>query len=237
MEPTSLKDLLREHIELKGFTPKKIAEAAGIPERYIEALLEGNNAALPPAPYVHGYFGKLASILNFDKDSMWRLYQKEALLARSGARDRLPNNRFAARPLSRGLIIGGSIAAIVLMYAGTAIYGIVRAPELAILVPAEEESAVAQEIIVIRGKTDPRYTVVINGAEAYVDATGIFTKEIALAEGLNTVEITATKLLGRETRRIYRIMYLPPAALDAKTDTASPKTKERATTNATTTNE
>ena len=46
METTSLKELLREHIELKGLTPKKIADLTGIPDRYIEMLLEGDKSKL-----------------------------------------------------------------------------------------------------------------------------------------------------------------------------------------------
>ncbi len=215
METTSLKDLLREHIELKGLTPKKIADLAGIPERYVEILLQGDAAKLPPAPYVHGYITKLSAILNFDKDTMWRLYQKESLLRRSGDRDRLPDNRFAARPISRIVATVGALIAIALAYFGYAAYGAFAPPELIITVPASESSTVAQRVILLQGKTNPAYTITINSSEIYVDSDGGFQKELQLQEGLNTVAFVAKKFLGRETRAVRYIMYTLPIEPEA----------------------
>ena len=75
MENATLKDLLKEHMELKGLNIKKISDSTGIPERYMEALVEGKNKNLPPAPYVRGYINKLAVVLDFDKETIWRLYK------------------------------------------------------------------------------------------------------------------------------------------------------------------
>ena len=207
METTSLKDLLREHIELKGLTPRKIADLAGIPERYIDMLLEGDAAKLPPAPYVHGCITKLSAIHNFDKETMWRLYQKESLLSRSAVNDRLPNNRFASRAITRtGTAIVLALGAIV-TYGGYAAYGALMRPAMTITVPINESSEVAQPTIMLQGTTDPAYTVKVNGSEAYVEADGDFRKELQLQEGRNTVEFTAKKFLGRETRIVRTIIY------------------------------
>ncbi len=211
METASLKDLLREHIELKGLTPKKIADLAGIPERYVDMLLEGDTAKLPPAPYVHGYIAKLSGILNFDKETMWRLYQKESLLRRSGDRDRLPNNRFAARRVTRTFAIGGTVVALALAWFGYAAYDAFTPPMLTVTVPGSENSTVAQPTILLQGTTDPAYTVTVNGSELYVGADGAFQKELRLREGLNTVEFSAKKFMGHETRVIRRIVYAPSA--------------------------
>lgn len=50
MEKTNFRDLFKEHLELKGLNSKKLAELTGIPERYIEALTEGQDKNLPPPP-------------------------------------------------------------------------------------------------------------------------------------------------------------------------------------------
>lgn len=216
METTSLKDLLREHIELKGLTPKKIADLAGIPERYIDMLLEGDATKLPPAPYVHGYIAKLSAILNFDKETMWRLYQKESLLSRSGMNDRLPNNRFASRTITRtGTVVVLALGAII-AYGAYAAYGAFMAPKMAITVPINETSEVAQPTIMLQGKTDPAYTVQVNGSEVYVDTDGDFRKELQLREGVNMVEFTAKKFLGRETRILRTIIYSPRQERETK---------------------
>lgn len=219
METASLKELLREHIELKGLSPKKIADMTGIPDRYIEMLLEGDTSKLPPSPYVHGYIVKLSGILNFDKDTMWRLYQKESSLTKSGRDDRLPDNRFRVRGMSRGWTVAAFVAVACLMFGGYNAYGIFAAPELTITVPASDNSTVAQETILLQGKTDPAYVVTVNGSEVYVGQGGLFQKEIRLQEGVNTVEFTARKFLGKETRVVRHIVYAVPAGAEDKPET------------------
>ena len=210
METTSLKELLREHIELKGLTPKKIADLTGIPDRYIEMLLQGDASKLPPSPYVHGYIAKLSGILNFDKDTMWRLYQKESSLTKSGRYDRLPNNRFAVRGISRGWVITGFVIVTCALFAGYNIYGIIVPPELVITVPASDNSTVAQETILLQGKTNPAYVVTVNSSEVYVGKDGLFQKEIRLQEGINSIEFVVRKFLGKETHVVRNIVYIIP---------------------------
>lgn len=210
MENASLKNLLREHIELKGFTPKKISELTSIPERYIHALLEGNDAHLPPSPYVHGYITKLSAVLNFDQETMWRLYQKEAVLRSAGQYDRLPNNRFAIKSLERKWMVGGIIGIILLAYLGFNLYDILTPPRLAIIVPAEESITVNREVVIIKGAADPSYTLTINGSEVPIDKDGLFEKEYALQPGGNSIEFIAKKFLGKELRIIRTIVYAAP---------------------------
>lgn len=210
METTSLKDLLREHLELKGLTPKKIADMTSIPERYIMTLLEGTDEYLPPAPYVHGYITKLSGILNFDKETVWRLYQKESLLRRAGNEDRLPGNRFAVKPFNRAWLFGTVIIGAGAAYLIFNLYSIVTPPTLRITVPADENSATAQQTIILQGVTNPAYTLAVNGSEVYIEKNGSFQKEFPLQEGLNTVIFVAKKFLGKETRVMRSIMYTPP---------------------------
>jgi hypothetical protein len=174
-------------------------------------LLEGDTSKLPPSPYVHGYIAKLSGILNFDKETMWRLYQKESALMKSGRDDRLPNNRFAVRGMRRGLAAGAFILAAVIMFGVYNAYDAFTAPELVITVPASDNSTVAQETILLQGRTDPSYVVTINGSEVYVGQGGLFQKEIRLDEGINTVEFSARKFLGKETKIIRNIVYVIPA--------------------------
>lgn len=212
METASLKELLREHIELKGLSPKKIADMTGIPDRYIDMLLEGDTSKLPPSPYVHGYITKLSGILNFDKETMWRLYQKESSLTKSGREDRLPNNRFAVRRISRGSVLFGFVAIACILFGGYNAYGIIATPELVITVPASDGSTVAQETILLQGKTDPDHVVTVNGSEVYVGRDGLFQKELQLQEGINIVEFVVRKFLGKEARIVRHIIYAAPPA-------------------------
>ncbi len=237
METASLKELLREHIEIKGLSPKKIADMTGIPDRYIEMLLQGDTSKLPPSPYVHGYITKLSGILNFDKETMWRLYQKESALTKSGHDDRLPNNRFALRAISRGWITIGFVLITTLLFGGYNAYGIMVSPRLVITVPASDNSTVAQETILLTGTTDPTNVLTINGTETYVGKDGLFQKELRLQEGVNSVEFVVRKFLGKEARIMRNIFYAPPPEDGDTTEAIQIENKKTNATQSTSTGE
>jgi len=229
VENASLKDLLREHLELKGLTAKKITELTGIPERYVEALLSGNDQVLPPAPYVHGYLTKLAGVLNFDKETMWRLYQKEAIAIRaSGPLDRLPRNRFAVHYLNKNWLLAGLVIILILGYLLTNIYQLLQPPSLQIISPAGEGLIVSSSLITLSGRTDPRTTLTINAEEVYVGDDGRFEKEYRLQTGLNTVEFRVKKILGKETVVLKQIILQSPPPLPISNDQEGTTTREGA---------
>ena len=95
MEQKQFHELFREYAEVKGMSTARLAEASGVPERYIEALLNGDYARLPAAPYVHGYLKKIGPFIHVDGEELWRAYKEERTLKSSGATDQMPVNRFA----------------------------------------------------------------------------------------------------------------------------------------------
>lgn len=207
MEKTSFRDLLKEHIELKGFNNKKLAELTGIPERYIEALAEGRDQVLPPAPYVRGYITKLSLVLDFDKESMWRLYQSDARIHRSGQADKLPSNRFAVRTIDKRWLIGGLVGLFLVFYLSTNVYQMFNAPDLRINFPATETLVWKQSAITLRGVVESVNTLTINGVEVYVSKDGKFEKDYGLQPGLNTIEFVAKKFLGQTTTVVRQVIY------------------------------
>lgn len=210
MENAALKDLLKEHMELKGLSVKKVSESTGIPERYLEALVEGKNNNLPPAPYVRGYINKLAHILDFDKETIWRLYKEQAPLQSSGAWDKLPSNRFAIQSINKKWLIIGLGATFLVLYLITNVYQILRNPNLEVTDPVVESSISETSSIILKGNVDSSNTLTINGEEVFVDKDGHFIKEQILQPGLNTIEFMVKKFLGKEYKVIRQVIYQPP---------------------------
>jgi len=210
MENATFRDFLQEYIDIKGFSTKKLCDATGIPERYLEALLEGNNDALPPAPYIRGYIGKLADVLDFNKDEMWRLYKKEIAFLSSGANDRLPGNRFAIKRFGKQSVVAGVCGLLLLIYVGVNFNKLLGAPLLEITYPTTTNLIVHQPTISIEGKVANNNKLTINDEELFVDADGRFEKEFSLDPGLNTMTIISKKFLGREKKEIKKIIYEPP---------------------------
>jgi len=209
MENSTFRELLQEYSNIKGFGAKKIADATSIPQRYIEALLEGDYQTLPPLPYVRGYIGKLAGVLDFDKEEMWRLYKKEVEPVTSGALDRLPSNRYAIKQIDRRIIIGAALVLLIIVYLAINLSRLVGSPKLELIYPTGESLIVEQPIIAIEGKTQANNKLTINGAEVYVDADGRFKKELTLDPGLNLITIGAKKFLGKEAIVERKIIYQP----------------------------
>ncbi|MFH1759332.1 MAG: helix-turn-helix domain-containing protein [Patescibacteria group bacterium] len=210
MEHATFKEFLQEYIDIKGLSLKKLSDSTGVPERYIESLLESNYDALPPAPYIRGYILKLSTVLDFDKEEMWRLYKKESGYHSSGAFDKLPSNRFAIKKLNKKLAVYVGLGLILIIYLGLNFNKLLGAPELEITYPLSANLIVQEPLVSIEGLTDAGNKVTINGEELFVDKGGRFQKEYALDPGLNTLDIVASKFLGKEITTTKKIIYQKP---------------------------
>lgn len=211
MSDVSFKEYLREYADIKGLNIKKLSDETGIPERYLEALLEGNLEDLPPSPYIRGYIGKLATALEFDKEEMWRLYKKENSSPEngSGPLDRLPSNRYAIKVINKKFIIIAAIGVLVLSYVGWNINKLLGTARLDLIYPTSENLIVRQPTISIEGKTETNAKLTINDSEIFVDEDGRFEKELSLNTGLNVITISSKKFLGKEVSITRKIIYEP----------------------------
>jgi cytoskeletal protein RodZ len=210
MENKNLKDFLKEIIETKGLSLKKLHQVTDIPELYLENLLEGKFEKLPAKPYVRGYLLKLARVLELNSDDLWNRYQEENKINASGSADRLPENRFAIKPISKKLLIAGAIGLALILYL---IFGVARLtgkPEIVIFSPGAELSLSNNEAATVSGKINPRDILTINQEEIVVDKNGNFRKTYNLQAGLNTFEFSVKRLLGKEIKVFRQIIYQTP---------------------------
>lgn len=210
MTDAPFKDCLQEYIEIKGISLKKLSDASGIPQRYLEALLEGNYQTLPPAPYVRGYISKLADILDFDKEEMWRTYKRDAQINTNELQDRLPGNRYVIKKVNIKLITALLIAFLLIVYLGWRINKLIGLPELKITYPQADSLIVNNPSVTIEGSIDANAKLIINGTEVIPDDSGKFKKIINLTGGVNTIKVSAKKLLGKEAVITKEIIYQPP---------------------------
>lgn len=196
-------------IEIKGFNPEKLADSSGVPAYFIEQLLNENFDKLPPAPYVRGYLLKIAEVLNADGGRLWRDFQQEnELIKKSGAHDRLPDNRFAPKKISRKRVVLCGILIIAAGYIAFRSDDFLGQPSLYLATPAIDEIT-SEPIIKLTGRIDPKDAVKINGQEVFADQNGNFEKELTLQIGLNNIEIKVKRFLGREIIENRRVIYAP----------------------------
>ena len=209
-EEKGLSETLKDQAEAHNMSASKIAEASGVPERYIAALTRGELSSLPPAPYIRGYLLKMASVLGGDGNEWWLKYKKEIATQSSGPLDRLPINRFAIQSVAKKWVIVTLSAAAFLGLLVFRLPDIIGQPMLQ-LGSFEEERAyeVASPLLILGGSIKPGDKLTVNGEATYVNPDGSFEKEVLLQKGLNTVELKVARFLGKEKKILRQFIFAP----------------------------
>lgn len=222
-QPKLLKEALSEALEQKGMNREKLAQATGVPDRFIEALTDGETTELPAAPYVRGYLKKIGTALELDADELWRMHERESAPKQSGAADLLPKNRFAIAPTNK-LIVGAIVLGIAaLLYAALGTGKLVGMPRLSATNPASETSTAIAPSATIEGTLgNADDTLTINGEAVYVDENGAFKKTFPLEAGLNNFDITAKRFLGKTVTVTRQVVYAPEPAPEEETEPLPP---------------
>ncbi|MEK7555379.1 MAG: helix-turn-helix domain-containing protein [Patescibacteria group bacterium] len=207
-QPKNLTETFQEALGLRGLNTEKLAELTNVPEMYILALRDANFEKLPSAPYVRGYLMKIAEILRIDGEMLWQTYKNENIKT-SGAKDKLPSNRFLIKPLKKKIFIFGFIAIFVIIYLIWQSDNFLGTPKIEIINPAFPTVIVNEPNMKLSGETDTQNKLTINNEEIFIGKDGRFEKEISLQPGINIIEFKAKKLLGKETKVVRQIMYQP----------------------------
>ena len=97
-------------------------------------------------------------------------------------------------------------------YIGYQIYKFQKPPELTILQP-QDEAFFQEEELIIKGKTQPRAIVEIDGKQIEVNSNGEFEHKYKLKEGVNTISIKAWKETNTklENKISIKATYTPKA--------------------------
>jgi cytoskeletal protein RodZ len=212
-EIKNLKQIIAEAMEKRGFSPDNLAEAADIPARYIGAFLDEDYSRLPATPYIKGYLFKVAEVLKIDPDLVWDAYKKETStqeMKTSGAYDKLPINRFAAKSPGKSAAwwTAGIIAAIILLIFG--LKGFFGTPELQVTSPSVNNFLAVSPSIKVSGKiSNSRDKLTVNNEEILVSEGGFFEKNFSLQPGVNTIEFKVKRFLGEEIQLIRQVVYQP----------------------------
>lgn len=99
------------------------------------------------------------------------------------------------------LVIGGFMG-----YLGMQVKQIIDPPELMVYSPAE--GLVTEDpVLRVQGKTEREVQVHINGKRIMNSENGFFDEEVVLSEGVNTLQLSAKKKHGKETRQTRHIIY------------------------------
>jgi transcriptional regulator with XRE-family HTH domain len=191
----------------------EVSRATKIQTKYLEALEAGAYEKLPPEVYVRGFLRGYASHLGIPEDAILRLYERERSIRKNLGKTEAPA-RFqlgGAVPIrvpisTRGIVV--SVIGIVVLGFFSYLYlefrSFVSEPRLVILSPADGDTVTEAEALV-RGVTDPRAAVRINGVETAVDEGGAFVEGLSLDSGLNVITISSTNRFGKTRERTVSV--------------------------------
>ncbi|OGM26039.1 hypothetical protein A3D00_02485 [Candidatus Woesebacteria bacterium RIFCSPHIGHO2_02_FULL_38_9] len=186
----------------KKLSLSTVEEETKIKKTFIVALENNIWDKLPEFPVVLGFVKSLSAYLGLkEKESV-------AILKRDYPPKNIGNIKLNPKPdVSREFVwnpkltflVGGALVfIIVFVYLAFQYIHFVKPPDLTLFNPREGQ-ILNEGRVEVSGKTDPNALVKVNNQPALVNDDGIFTAEIDLLEGENTVEIKAISRSGKET--------------------------------------
>lgn len=207
-----LGDRLKRERERLSLSLAAVASQTGVSEKYLAALENGEYAAVPGEVYRKKFLESYAAALSLPIADVFTLYERERKVV-VGKDQRRP--RILRQPSVvnlRTFFVRAGIAGLVLLLAGyltVKVLGVLTPPELQVTQPAAD-ARVSEEKLRVTGTTAPEATVKLNGQEVFLDATGAFTEDITLTEGLNVLTVTAKKDRSKARTVVRNIVYDPP---------------------------
>ncbi|MEK7209286.1 MAG: hypothetical protein AAB677_03430 [Patescibacteria group bacterium] len=104
--------------------------------------------------------------------------------------------------------IGLVFFAVVVIYAGYELSGLIRRPTLTLIYPTAGQT-LTEELLTVRGRAAGLIKLTINGAPTTLAEDGAFAVKLLLARGYNTIEISGTDRFDRSIREILPLVYQP----------------------------
>jgi hypothetical protein len=227
MEKDGFSVFFAEKLRDKNFTLDKLSESSGISSKNLESLLKGDYKSLPAAPYLRGYFMKIGEILDFDGEEAFKKWKDEAQedVKMSGPQDKLPQNRFSRRPIAKYFWLG-LLGVLMIFYLVLQLPRLLGLPEITISNPREPRIFYSEEKILVNGTVANANEIYVNGERIEIQG-GSWQKEVALFDGLNTIEVTAKKFLGGEAKASREIIYEKPFETPVHATSTSTTTTEK----------
>lgn len=215
----------------------EVSRATKIQVKYLEAIEKGVYTALPAEVYVRGFLRGYARCLGCDEAAILRLYEREQEIQASlGATPqtvdtkRLSGVKWPVFVVTARMVWAMIITVAVLVtfvYLFREYYAFVSAPRLIIHEPIDQDIVFHADLFV-RGETDKRARVSINGEPVSVDAEGNFVEKLLLQPGLNIIDISAVNRFEKERRETIRIdaAFIPEQAVHDE-DSLTPEAQHR----------
>jgi hypothetical protein len=191
---------------------QEVELATRIRGKYLVAIEADDYLTLPHDIYSRGFVHSYGDYLGLDGAAIAGAYvaergQQELQLRRAGS---LSRPRFVLTPRLL-TAVGSSLAAIVIAtYLVWQFSALTAPPNLTVTNPTHDQ-VLYGSLINVSGHVDDGADVFVNSSPILVDGNGNFTDAIALQDGVNNINVSATSALGKTTTVTRNILAHVPS--------------------------
>lgn len=198
----------------KGLSQEQVEKDTKIRLAVLADLEEGHFDRLPSATFVRGFIKNYGDYLGLSSEFLLALYRREVSPIKSSKSKQSPLFPLGKTTFSLTNYQKISVSAVIfIIFFGTYLafqyFLYLRKPMLEISTPSDQVKVTTASINIV-GSTDPDAMIFINGQEVQLKNGGIFSQDIILREGPNTISITAVGRSGQETKADRIILYQMP---------------------------
>lgn len=200
----------------KGLTIYRIANNYCIPKTFLEAVESNNYETLPNTVYTKGMLKKYLRILELptkegieeweEGHAHWEALSNKSVTEKDIKQEKTSFKKSIINPvfIQKGFAV--TVSLFLLVYIGVKVDAAIAPTDLQIIAP-HDQMTTTESSITVKGVTEAEVEVSINQFPVTVDENGIFEEVITLQDGLNVLEIAATKKY-RPTQTIKRHILL-----------------------------
>lgn len=202
-----INEVLQDARLAKGLKLVDVSKATKIRREFLEAIEDARYHDLPSESYALGFVKNYASFVGVDKTKAAALFRREfessqgKLLPTFKSRDSKRRRRLLFTPKSFLVIL---VFCVVAGYIALQYSSLLFGPKLEVIVPKEGQ-VVEENILEVKGKTDPYATVSVNNDNVYVKLDGTFKKTLYMFEGKRKIQVVAKNRNGKGTTQMINV--------------------------------
>lgn len=204
-------EILKTARREKKLTLEEVEVKTKIRKKFLESLEENTFEKLPSSTYVQGFIKNYAEFLGQDAGYVLSVFRRQfdkiekPKVIPSGLSEPLTEPIWRLTPSKIILVFILALIFLFFSWLFSQYQSFVWAPKINLESPSENETIKGEKVQIV-GRTDPWATLTINGQEVKL-LDGRFREEIAVKQGVMTINITATNKFGKkqELKRIIRV--------------------------------
>lgn len=203
----TVNQILREERLKQGQSILTVEKKTKIKRRFLEAIENGDYKILPSESYAVGFVKNYAKHLELDDYKIGRMFRREY---EEETQKIIPSFSNKQSSLFHRVFFNPRFILVVLLliliggYLGFQYSAYFFPPRLMVQSPLDNQK-ISNNIVEIKGETDPYSTLKINGDETYVDLDGTFEKNIYLFSGEREIVVVSENRYGKQNEKVIRV--------------------------------